>query len=88
MAQSAAKGGDHDSGGGSSTAAETADAPFLSYKDPDSGDPLPGFGAPKFDPSSSVGLHLESPHLRNKMVKSKLCCLESIEKGNVFLLGG
>ena len=26
--------------------------------------------APKFAPSSSVGLHLESPHLRNQMVKS------------------
>ena len=64
------KGGDHDSGGGSSTAAATADAPFLSYNDPDSGYPLPGFAASKFDPSSSVGLHLQSPHIGNKMVKS------------------
>ena len=51
----AANGGDHGSGGGSSTTAATADTQFLSYNDPDPVNPLPAFAAPKLDPSSSVG---------------------------------
>lgn len=64
-----AKGGGPHSGRGCSTAAAAADAPFLSYNDPDPGNPIPSFAAPKFAPTRPVGLHLEGPHLRNTMVK-------------------
>ena len=63
----AAKGGGHRSGGGSSIAAAVADAPSLSSNDPDPGNPLPAFVAPKFAPTSLVGLHFEGPDLRITM---------------------
>ena len=66
----AAKGGGRHSGRGCSTAAAAVDAPpFLSYNDPDPGNPLPAFAAPKFSPTRPAGLHLEGPHIRNTMVK-------------------
>ncbi|XP_020603908.1 piggyBac transposable element-derived protein 4-like [Orbicella faveolata] len=43
---------------------------FLSYDDPDVGNPLPGFTPPPFTPSREPGVHLEGPNLRNKMVKA------------------
>lgn len=65
----AAKGGGRRSGRGCSTAVAAADAPFVSYNDPDPGNPLPAFASPKFSPTRPVGLHLEGPHIRNTMVK-------------------
>jgi len=65
----AAKGGGRRSGRGCSTAAAAVDAPFLSYNDPDPGNPLLAFAIPKFSLTSPVGLHLEGLHIRNTMVK-------------------
>ena len=49
-------------------AAASASAPFLSYDDPDIGNP-PQFPHPQFTPARPPGIHLEGPLLRNSMVK-------------------
>ena len=43
---------------------------FLSYDDPDVGNPLPAFTPPPFTPRREPGVHLEGPNLRNTMVKA------------------
>ena len=50
--------------------AAPAEQHFLSYDDPDVGNPLPGFTPPPFTPSREPGVHLEGPNLRNTMVKA------------------
>ena len=47
--------------------AASAEQHFLSYDDPDVGNPLPGFTPPPFTPSREPGVHLEGPNLRNRM---------------------
>ena len=49
-------------------AAASAAVPFLSYDDPDLGNP-PQYPHPKFSPARTPGIHLEGPLLRNSMVK-------------------
>ena len=49
-------------------AGASADAPYLSYDDPDIGNP-PQFSHPQFTPAREPGIHLEGPLLRNSMVK-------------------
>ena len=43
---------------------------FLSYDDPDAGNPLPAFNPPPFTPRREPGVHLKGPNLRNTMVKA------------------
>ena len=49
-------------------AAASAAAAFLSYDDPDLGNP-PQYPQPQFTPVRPPGIHLEGPLLRNSMVK-------------------
>ena len=49
-------------------AGASADAPYLSYDDPDIGN-SPQFSHPQFTPAREPGIHLEGPLLRNSRVK-------------------
>ncbi|XP_015754845.1 PREDICTED: piggyBac transposable element-derived protein 4-like [Acropora digitifera] len=69
--ESCGKGGKNIKGGkrGKEPAATAAAVgSYLSYDDPDVGNPLPAFTPPPFTPSREPGFHPEVPHLRNRFV--------------------
>ena len=49
--------------------AAPAEQRFLSYDDPDVGNPTPAFTSPTFTPNRESGVHLDGPNLRNTLTK-------------------